>query len=344
MFLCYDLNNMNKFKVGVFGATGEVGREIINVLHKTEFPVETIRLYAGKSAGSVMKTPYGECKVEDANKANYSELDIAFWAISGDWSKENYVKTKNSDCYIIDNSTAFRREDDIPLIIPEINGDVLMENTSKLIANPNCTTAIAAIPISILNNIAGIKKLIFSTYQAASGAGYKGRMELLEQSKNYLNEKPVTNKEFDYPLPFNVIPRIDTFQDNDYTREEMKINWETRKILRLDDDVKISSTCVRVPVERSHSEDITVETEKPVTVEEYKEALSKEPMVKVYEGDEYPMPINSKQNYQTGIGRIRKPEVFENGIRFFVSGDQLLRGAALNAVLIAKKLHDLDKI
>jgi aspartate-semialdehyde dehydrogenase len=337
---------MEKINIGIFGATGEVGKEIINVLDNLKFPVNELSLYAGKSSGQNIKTPYGEIKIQKTDTANYSKLDLAFWAIGGNWSKENLKKTKDSNCYIIDNSSAFRYDDNIPLIVPEINGNLLKEHPSKLIANPNCTTAIAAIPLHILNQMTGIKKIIFSTYQSASGAGNGGRKELLEQSKNFLEGKFVEHDKFQHPLPFNVIPHIDVFEKNKYTKEEMKTNWETRKILNLENKVKISSSCVRVPVERSHAEDITIETQEPVNLEEYRIALDKEPMLKVCDdplNNIYPMPINSSKNYPVEIGRIRHPEVFENGVRMFVCGDQLLRGAALNAVLISKKLYNLKK-
>ncbi|MFW6226361.1 MAG: aspartate-semialdehyde dehydrogenase [bacterium] len=337
---------MKKLNIGVFGATGEVGQEIINILKTLQFPIEELSFYAGKSAGTTLQSPYGDIFVQKADDADYSELDVALWAISGDWSKNNFDKAKDSGCYIIDNSSAFRYDDAIPLIVPEINGYLLEEHPSTLISNPNCTTAIAAIPLHILNNMAGIKRLIFSTYQSASGAGNGGRKELLTESKNYLDGKIVGHSKFQHPLPFNVIPHIDTFQKNGYTKEEMKTDWESRKILGLEDAVKISSVCVRVPVERSHAEDITVETKKEVDLDAYRDALHKEPMLKVSDNplnNIYPMPINTSGKYQVEVGRIRHPGVFDKGVRMFVCGDQLLRGAALNAVLIAQKLYELGK-
>lgn len=337
---------MKKINVGVFGATGEVGQEIINVLDTLKFPVGELSLYAGKSAGKMVDTAYGSIVVQAADGADYSQLDVALWAISGDWSKENWQRAKESGCYVIDNSSAFRYESEIPLIVPEINGDLLRENHSRLIANPNCTTAIAAIPLHILNKMAGIERMIFSTYQSASGAGNGGRKELLEQSRNYLDGNPVGCDIFAHPLPFNVIPQIDKFQPNGYTKEEMKTDWESRKILGLDEHVRISSGCVRVPVERSHAEDITVETRLPVNLDEYRAALEQEAMVKVCDNlmqRSYPMPINTSGKYPVEVGRLRHCGVFENGVRMFVCGDQLLRGAALNAVLIAQKLYSLGK-
>ena len=337
---------MGKPRVGIFGATGEVGQEIIGVLDRLKFPLSKLSLYAGKSSGKTLKTHFGEIVVERAENADYSKLDLAFWAVSGDWSKENWEKAKDSRCYVIDNSSAFRYDENTPLIVPEINGDLLSETQSRLIANPNCTTAIAAIPLHVLHRMAGIEKIIFSTYQAASGAGNGGREELLQQTRAYLDGKPVRSDIFPHQLAFNVIPHIDKFQSNNYTREEMKTDWESRKILDLDSSVKISSTCVRVPVERSHSMDITVETRESVDLEEYRAALSRSPTIKVCDDPSsnfYPMPINTTAHYTVEVGRIRHPIIFENGVRMFVSGDQLLRGAALNAVLIAEELYRLGK-
>ncbi len=338
---------MVNVNVGVFGATGEVGQEIINVLGNLKFPVGNLSLYAGQSAGKTLETPFGNKVVQPADSANYSQLDLAFWAISGDWSKANWEKARNSKCYVIDNSSAFRRDNNVPLIIPEINGDSLEWNNSRLIANPNCTTAIAAIPLHILNQIAGIKRISFTTYQSSSGAGNGGTKELHEQSRNYLDGKSVKHSKFQHQLPFNVIPHIDEFQENGYTKEEMKTDWETRKILGLEKFVRITSGCARVSVDRSHCEDVLVETQMPVDLNEYRTALGNEPMLKVSDdplNNVYPMPINTSGNYPIEVGRIRSPEIFDNGVRMFVCGDQLLRGAALNAVLTAQKLYDLMRI
>jgi aspartate-semialdehyde dehydrogenase len=332
--------------VGVFGATGEVGQEMLKVLHHTGFPVGNIQYFAGKSAGTTLDSPYGKKLVRSSSEADYKCLDLALWAVGADWSRENWKKAERTGCFVIDNSSAFRYEEDIPLVIPEINGFKLQSTPSRLIANPNCTTAIAAIPLHLLNQIYGIEKIIFTTYQAASGAGNGGRKELLEQSGNYLDGNYVDHKIFAHPLPFNIIPHIDRFMDNGYTKEEMKTDWESRKILWFGPEVKISSTCVRVPVERSHALDVIVQTREPVDYESFKTSISMHPMLALTddpEEKEYPMPIITSGTYEVHVGRIRHPVVFENGIRMFVCGDQLLRGAALNAVLIAKKLYDYGR-
>ncbi len=338
---------MKKIKIGIFGATGGVGKELLKLLDDIRFPVGAMSLYAGRSAGTVMDTPSGIIEVKKTEDADYSGLDLAFWSINADWSRKNREKAMESHCYVIDNSQAFRQEPDIPLIVPEINGHILRDHPSRLIANPNCTTAIAALPLHKLDEMAGIEYITVSTWQSASGAGDGGREELLQETRNYLDGRPMGNRKFQHPLPFNVIPHIDKFMDNGYTREEMKIKWETRKILGLDDRVGISSTCVRVPVLRSHALDIAVETMDPVDYDEYRTLLSREPMIKLRDDPqnlEYPMPSNTTGVYPVAVGRIRALDGNRKGVRMFVCGDQLLRGAALNAVLIARKLHEYGRL
>ncbi|MCH8329416.1 MAG: aspartate-semialdehyde dehydrogenase, partial [Nanoarchaeota archaeon] len=220
---------MTKLKVGILGATGMVGKELLKVLFNRKFPIESLRLYASeRSVGKKIETPLGEITVENANTPDYSQLDIAFFAIGGGWPKENAPKAIAAGCIVIDNSSTFRYDKDVPLVIPEINPQAIGD--SKLIANPNCTTAIAAIPLYQIYKNYGLKKVIISTYQAASGAGNEGMAELEEETKKVLNGKKASNKLFPHPIPFNVIPHIDSFQENKYTKEEMKLVWETHKI------------------------------------------------------------------------------------------------------------------
>ena len=227
------------------------------------------------------------------------------------------------------------------MVVPEING----EETKKcnLIANPNCTTAIGLMALWPLHKLFGLKKVIMSTYQASSGAGQPGMDELQDGTMARLKGEKVENKIFAYPLPFNVIPHIDKFQENGYTKEEMKVTWETRKICGLADDFPVSCTAVRIPTIRAHSEAIIVETEKPVDVKLAQKTLAEAPGVKLMdnlEKLEYPMPLTATGQYDVEVGRIRKSLIFgDNGLEFFVSGDQLLRGAALNAVLVAEEMH-----
>lgn len=264
-----------------------------------------------------------------------------FLAVSGEFALEEAPKIVAEDGpFVIDNSSAFRYMNDIPLIVPEINGSQLSRQ-SKLIANPNCTTAIAAVALWPLHKKYKIKKMVVSTYQAASGAGSEGMEELLSGTSEKLAGKGPQNKFFVHPLPFNLIPHIDKFQSNGYTKEEMKVVWETQKIFN-DRDIKISCTAVRIPTLRAHSESITIETELPIEVEEVKEILKSSPGVRLVDEpslNQYPMPLTATFSYDVEVGRIRQSLIFESyGLDMFVCGDQLLRGAALNAVLIAQKI------
>ena len=331
---------MSGTRVGIFGATGAVGRELITLLFDKDFPLASLRLFASsRSRGKKIKTPSGELELEDANTVDFSDLDLAFFAISGGWSKENARKATETGCVVIDNSSAFRYDKDVPLIIPQINASAIGD--ARLIANPNCTTAIAAIPLYVIYQKYGLKKVLISTYQAASGAGTGGMEELTQQVRQYLDGKTVENRIFQHQLAFNVIPHIDSFQDNAYTREEMKFVWETRKIFG-DDTIAISCTSVRIPALRVHSESIAVETERPVDAGEVKKLFGNTPGLVLRDDikdNVYPMPLTATGRYDVEVGRVRQSLVFgDRGIEFFVAGDQLLKGAALNAVEIAEQL------
>ncbi|MFA5351746.1 MAG: aspartate-semialdehyde dehydrogenase [Candidatus Gracilibacteria bacterium] len=327
------------YKVGVIGATGAVGAAMIQVLHDRKFPVSELHLFASeRSAGKTLITPYGGKTVELFSVEATRKMDFVFLAVSGDFAKE-FAPQISSDggAIVIDNSSAFRYEENIPLVVPEINPEAI--GKSRLIANPNCTTAILAVALYPLYKKFGLKRVIVSTYQATSGAGAEGMEELKTETAHYLAGEKVSNKIFSYPIPFNLIPQIDKFQENGYTKEEMKVTWETRKIFG-NPNLAISCTAVRIPTFRAHSEAITIETEKPITPAEAQEILSKTPGVKLVdnpEKQEYPMPINATKQYDVEAGRIRQSLVFgENGLDFFVCGDQILKGAALNAVQIAE--------
>ncbi|RLN58406.1 hypothetical protein BBP00_00007017 [Phytophthora kernoviae] len=332
--------------VGICGATGAVGIEIISVLSELQFPVKELVLFASsRSAGKKVSTPYGEVTIALFSVEKAAKLDYVFLAVSGDFSLQ-YAKelaAVPNGPVVIDNSSAFRRDPETPLVIPEINGNVLLKKQEKLIANPNCTTAIAAMALWPLHCEFGIKKLIVSTYQAASGAGAAGMQELHDGAVAFLEDKPVTNKEFAYPLPFNLIPHIDKFQENGYTKEEMKVTWETRKIFG-EPDLAVSCTAARIPIMRAHSEALSIETVKPVSIARAREILAQADGVDLVDEPEkllYPMPKNATKKFNIEAGRLRKSLVFgDHGLELFVSGDQLLRGAALNAVLIAQFLEN----
>ncbi|CAM9206589.1 unnamed protein product [Ectocarpus sp. 6 AP-2014] len=329
-------------KVGIVGATGAVGEEIVGCLEKRGFAVSELKLFASaKSAGKVKETPMGEVTIQEFSLESARDCDFVFLAVGGDFAKEYAEKlTEGSGPIVIDNSSAWRMDPDVPLVVPEINLEAC--KGKKLIANPNCTTAIAIMALYPLHKEFGVKKCIVSTYQAASGAGAPGMNELLDETKKYVTtgEMPA-NKIFAHPLPLNVIPHIDVFQENLYTKEEMKVTWETRKILDVP-DMAVSCTSVRIPTMRAHSEAVTIETEKPITTESARkvlEAAAGVTLVDDPEASKYPMPLTATGKYDVEVGRVRANDVFgEHGLDFFVCGDQLLRGAALNAVLIAEGL------
>lgn len=330
-------------KVGVVGVTGAVGQEIIDVLGNRKFPVSELKLFASaRSAGKPMETPFGELPIEEFTLEAARACDVVFLAVSGDFALEWVPKlTADEGPLVIDNSSAYRYDDDVPLVVPEINADVAKKSKKRLVANPNCTTAIALMALAPLHNLFGIKRCIMSTYQAASGAGQPGMEELQEGSKAIATGGEAKNEVFAHVLPYNVIPHIDKFLDDDYTKEERKVTWETRKIMDLP-DLPVSCTCVRIPTLRAHAEAITIETEKPVDIAAAKKALAAAPGVCLADEPDkqlYPMPLTATSKYDVEVGRLRVNDVFgDKGLDLFVCGDQLLRGAALNAVLIAEEV------
>lgn len=330
----------NTFKVGIVGATGAVGEEILGVLKKRGFPVDSVHAFASeRSAGKTISTEFGDVVVEAFSLEAARDMDVVFLAVDGAFAAEWAEKiTADDGPYVIDNSSQFRYDPNVPLVIPEINGHLC--STSKLIANPNCTTAIALMALYPIFKKYGLKRMIMSTYQAASGAGAPGMNELKAGVEAYAKGEEVKNDVFAYPLPFNLIPHIDVFQENGYTKEEMKVAWETRKIFDAP-DLPVSCTAVRIPTFRAHAEAITIETEKPCPPDEVRALLATAPGVTVKDDTAnlvYPMPLTASGEYDIEVGRIRTSEAFgANGLELFVCGDQLLRGAALNAVLVAEK-------
>jgi len=329
--------------VGIVGCSGAVGQEMLKCLEDRDFPTEKVRLFAKRAAGTtVSSSKFGDITVESFSVEAAQECEIVLMAVSGGFSQEYSPQIQGGpkNTVVIDNSSAFRYSDGVPLVVPEINGAKNCE--SGLIANPNCTTAIGAMALWPLHEKYRLKKVIMSTYQAASGAGAEGMDELVEGLAAFAKEGKVPeNKVFAHQLPFNVIPQIDAFQENGYTKEEMKVTWELQKIFGLPDDVKVSCTAVRVPTLRAHSESIVIETELPIDPKEATEVLNGATGVKVVDEPStltYPMPLNATGQYDVEVGRIRRSIVFgDRGLEFFVSGDQLLRGAALNAVIIAEE-------
>lgn len=332
------------YAVGIVGATGAVGKEIRQCLEtRDKLPVDQLRIFGSeRSAGTKVETKYGDVIVELFSVDAARQCDVVFLAVDGDFALQYAKDICDGDdgAVVIDNSSAFRYQKDIPLVVPEINGAETKK--CKLIANPNCTTAIGLMALWPLIQKFGMKRVIMSTYQASSGAGQPGMDELKAGTKDWLEGKPVVNKIFAHPLPFNVIPQIDKFQENGYTKEEMKVTWETRKICGLDDNMPISCSAVRIPTIRAHSEVIVLETVEPADVQVAREVLDAAPGVKLVDDPanlQYPMPLTATGQYDVEVGRIRKSLAFgDYGLEFFVCGDQLLRGAALNAVLIAEEM------
>nr|AKG25425.1 aspartate-semialdehyde dehydrogenase [Hematodinium sp. SG-2015] len=325
---------------GIVGATGAVGREMIRVLCDRQ-PTCIIRLFASsRSAGTIISISAAEMTVtltvEEFSVELAQECDIVLLAVSGSFAQQ-HAKAISEKAIVIDNSSAFRYDADVPLVVPEINPP---PDDARLIANPNCTTAIAAMALWPLHCAFGLKKVIVSSYQAASGAGQEGMQELREGTKQFLNGEEVKHSVFSHPLPFNVIPHIDVLQPNGYTKEEMKVVWETQKIFQS--DVLVSCTAVRIPTMRAHAEAITIETEKEISVDAARAILEKAPGIVVIDDVEklqYPTSLSASGKYDVEVGRLRQSLVFgSKGLDLFVCGDQLLRGAALNAVLIAETL------
>ncbi|GIW27889.1 MAG: aspartate-semialdehyde dehydrogenase [Meiothermus sp.] len=267
-------------------------------------------------------------------------VDVVLASAGGSISKQ-YAPIWATQSVVIDNSSAFRYEPDVPLIVPEINAHAIRGH-KNIIANPNCTTAILLMALFPLHKAFRAKRVIVSTYQSASGAGANGMEELLKGTKEFLAGHAIEHKTFAHPLPFNVIPHIDVFQENGYTKEEMKVLWETQKIME-DSQIRVSCTAVRVPTLRVHSEAVTVEFEQPVSPDAAREVLNTAPGVDLVDDPttrRYPMPLTATGKFNVEVGRIRKSLVFDNGLDFFVAGDQLLKGAALNAVQIAELLQN----
>ena len=331
---------MKTYTVGIVGATGAVGKEMVLCLHDRKFPISTLRLFASqRSAGKRVDTPFGEKEIELFSPEKAGECDFVLMAVSGDFAKEFAPQIAEQGAVVIDNSSAFRYDNGIPLVVPEVNADAA--KGAKLIANPNCTTSILAVALWPLHKSFGLKKCIVSTYQATSGAGQEAMDELQEQTRKILNGESFEPQNFARPIAFNLIPRIDSMQDNAYSREEMKVVKETHKIFS-DNSILISCTAVRIPTFRAHAESVTIETEKEITPQKAREVLADAPGVEIIDDPEnfdLPMPLTATKKYNVEVGRIRQNLVFgKNGLDFFICGDQLLKGAALNAVQIAESL------
>ena len=328
-------------KVAIVGASGAVGQEFLRVLEERKFPIDELLLFGSpRSAGSTYIFRGEEIKVKLLqHNDDFKGVDIAFTSAGAGTSKEYAETITKYGAVMIDNSSAFRMDADVPLVVPEVNAPDAKIRPRGIIANPNCTTIQMVVALKPIEQLSHITRVHVSTYQAASGAGAAAMKELYEQYRQVLSGEPVTVERFQYQLAFNLIPQVDVFTENDYTKEEMKMFNETRKIMHS--DVRVSATCVRVPSLRSHSEAIWVETERPVSVEEAKAAFAKAEGLVIEDNPaekKYPMPLFLAGKDPVYIGRIRKDLANDNGLTFWIVGDQIKKGAALNAVQIAEYL------
>ncbi|HLS27413.1 MAG TPA: aspartate-semialdehyde dehydrogenase [Opitutales bacterium] len=329
-----------QYKIGIVGATGAVGQELVRLLVKRVFPASEIRLLASpRSAGKEINYEDFTGTVQETAPEAFEGLDVVIFSASGGISKELAPEAVKRGAIVIDNSSVFRLDDDVPLVVPEINGDALAEHKG-IVASPNCSTSIAMMGLYPLHRAFGLKRFFASTYQAVSGSGAEGMEELEKQVRAHVAGESLAKEVYPHQIAFNLIPQVDSFMDGGYTREELKMLYEGRKILGLP-DLKASTTCVRVPVMRAHSMSINAEFERPVDLEKATAALAEFVGSEVIDDPEtqsYPMPIFYEEKVKCGVGRIRRDSALENGLAFWIVGDQLWKGAALNAIQIAEAL------
>lgn len=327
-------------KIAIVGASGAVGQEFLRVLDEQNFPTDELLLFgSSRSAGRSYTFRGKEYTVKELthNADDFRGVDFAFTSAGAGTSREFAETITRHGAIMIDNSSAFRMDEDVPLVVPEVNGDDAFNAPRNIIANPNCTTIQMVVALKPIHDLAGIRRVHVATYQAASGAGAAAMDELVNQTAQLSRGEKPTVEKFAYQLAFNVIPHIDVFTENGYTKEEMKMYHETKKIMHAP-GLDVSATCVRVPVMRAHSEAIWVETERPVTLEEAREAFSKAEGVVVMdrpENKEYPMPLDIANQDPVFVGRIRRDLTNDHGLSFWTVSDQIKKGAALNAVQIA---------
>jgi aspartate-semialdehyde dehydrogenase len=326
--------------IAIVGATGAVGVEMLNTLEKRKFPVGELTLLASaRSAGKTMNFRGRAVPVRELTRDSFKGIDIALFSAGGSISKEFAPLAVKAGCVVIDNSSAFRMDDAVPLVVPEINPEDIRKHKG-IIANPNCTTAITLMALYPLHRAFGVKRIFASSYQAVSGTGAKAIAELKRQVGQIVAGEPVTKEVYPHQIAFNVLPQVDVFLPDGYTKEEAKMENEGRKIMHHP-GFRASVTCVRVPVYRAHSIAVSAEFEKPVTVAAARAVLAKAPGLDVVDNpakQEYPLPLYATEKYNCQVGRLRKDCAMDNGLCFWVAGDQLLKGAALNAVQIAEEL------
>ncbi len=327
--------------VAIVGASGAVGQEFLRVLRERRFPVDNLKLFGSKrSSGSQIRwndNTYTIAELRDGD--DFADVDVAFVSAGGDTSVRFADTITRHGALMIDNSSAFRLDPDIPLVVPEVNGDDALVAPRRIISNPNCTTIQMVVALAPIHALSPIRQVRVATYQAASGAGASGMQELQDQHHDLAHGREASKSKFVEQLAYNVIPHIDTFQDNGYTREEMKMHMETKRIMHAP-DLNVSATCVRVPVLRAHSEALWVETESPLTLDQVRHAFANAPGIELVDRLEplgYPMPLHASHTDPVYVGRLRH-DLAGNGISFWCVADQIKKGAALNAVQIAEHL------
>ena len=336
------MSQSKKVNVAIAGATGAVGGAMLDVLERRNFPLGELRLLASeRSVGKKLKFKGQEIAVQLLSKDAFEGIDIALFSAGGDRSLEFGPAAAAAGAIVVDNSSAFRMDPEIPLVVPEVNPHAIAQYKKRgIIANPNCSTIQMLVALKPILDKVGIKRIVVSTYQAVSGTGAKAIEELQQQVMDYAAGKPLTNKVYPHQIAFNCLPQIDSFLDSGYTKEEMKMVNETRKIFE-DDSIGVTATTVRVPVVYGHSESINIETKSKITAAEVKELMKTAPGAKLVDdpaNNIYPLAIDCAGKFETLVGRIREDESIANGINLWVVADNILKGAALNAVQIAEVL------
>ena len=331
---------MSKYNIAVVGATGAVGQEIIDILEERNFPIDKLKLIASKkSEGKKMSFLDKKIEVESIKKGIFDDIDIALFSIASDLSKKFAPQAVKEGAVVIDNSNAFRMDEDVPLVVPEINANKINEHQG-IIANTNCSTIQLVMAIKPIFKKYGLKRVIVNTYQAVSGTGKKAISELEQQVRDYIDNNEIKSEVYPHQIAFNLLPHIDEFQENKYTKEEMKVVKETKKILD-DREIPITATAVRVPVLNGHGESVNIETEVSYLIDDIKNSIEKMENVKLVDNineNEYPMPIMIENEDNVLVGRVRRDYSKKNALNMWIVANNLRKGAALNAVQIAEKM------
>ena len=334
------------YKIGILGATGAVGQELIRLLHERNFPLAELRLLASaRSAGKTQTYGDQSWTIQEATPERFEGLDACIFSAGASQSKLFGEEAAKRGCIVIDNSSAFRMDPEVPLVVPEINPDAAFAHKG-IIANPNCSTIITLMGLYPLHQAFGLKSIIASTYQAVSGSGAAGVAELEQQARAWAEDGEMVKEVYPHQIAFNLLPHVDDFLEDGYTKEEMKMPNEGRKIMSLP-ELQVTCTCVRVPVFRAHCISVSAGFDRPVSVEAAREAISGTAGVELVDDPanlKYPVPLDYSEVVNCAVGRIRKDQVFDNGLALWVTGDQVWKGAALNAIQIAELLHEKGKL